>query len=162
MNAQQHLRAWTERLIAFCVRRPWTVVALHLVAFLGFGHFAGLVKVGVNVEDFFPREAESRRAAEERRVARTWPASGGARAEPLPSEVPEAPWWLTASLGPTTPTPSLGTHRVCPIPKHVDKNRVTRCWRAKNIKIEPCQAQRRVLFGLRAARLCGLARSVRS
>lgn len=61
MNAQQHLRAWTERLIAFCVRRPWTVVALHLVAFLGFGHFAGLVKVGVNVEDFFPREAESRR-----------------------------------------------------------------------------------------------------
>jgi hypothetical protein len=42
-----------------------------------------------------------RGVASERRVAGTWPASGGARAEPLPSEVPEAPWWLTASLGPT-------------------------------------------------------------
>ena len=39
-----------------------------------------------------------RGVASERRVAGTWPASGGARAEPLPSEVPEAPWWLTASL----------------------------------------------------------------
>ena len=42
-----------------------------------------------------------RGVASERRVAGTWPALGGARAEPLPSEVPEAPWWLTVSLGPT-------------------------------------------------------------
>ena len=45
--------------------------------------------------------AQGRGVASERRVARTWPALGGARAEPLPSEVPEAPWWLTASLGPS-------------------------------------------------------------
>ena len=45
--------------------------------------------------------ARGRGIASERRVARTWPALGGARAEPLPSEVPEAPWWLTASLGPS-------------------------------------------------------------
>ena len=42
-----------------------------------------------------------RGVASERRVAGTWPAPGGARAESLPSEVPEAPWWLTVSLGPT-------------------------------------------------------------
>ena len=45
--------------------------------------------------------ARGRGVASERRVAGTLPASGGVRAEPLPSEVPEAPWWLTASLGPT-------------------------------------------------------------
>ena len=36
--------------------------------------------------------ARGRGIASERRVARTWPASGGARAEPLPSEALGAPW----------------------------------------------------------------------
>ena len=38
--------------------------------------------------------------ASERRVARTWPALGGARADPLPSEARDAPWRRRASLGP--------------------------------------------------------------
>ena len=45
--------------------------------------------------------ARGRGIASERRVARTWPASGGARAEPLPSEALGAPWRLMASLGPS-------------------------------------------------------------
>ena len=45
--------------------------------------------------------ARGRGIASERRVARTWPASGGARAEPLPSEALGAPWRPMASLGPT-------------------------------------------------------------
>ena len=45
--------------------------------------------------------ARGRGIGSERRVARTWPASGGARAEPLPSEALGAPWRPMASLGPT-------------------------------------------------------------
>ena len=45
--------------------------------------------------------ARGRGIASERRVARTWSASGGARAEPLPSEALGAPWRPMASLGPT-------------------------------------------------------------
>ena len=42
-----------------------------------------------------------RGVASERRVAGTGPASGGVRAEPLPSDARDAPWWRRASLGPT-------------------------------------------------------------
>ena len=45
--------------------------------------------------------ARGRGIASERRVARTWPASGGERADPLPSEARDAPWRRRASLGPT-------------------------------------------------------------
>ena len=45
--------------------------------------------------------ARGRGVASERRVAGTWPASGGARAEPPPSEARGAPWRRRASLGPT-------------------------------------------------------------
>ena len=45
--------------------------------------------------------AVGRGVASERRVAGSWPASGGVRAEPLPSEARDAPWRRRASLGPT-------------------------------------------------------------
>ena len=45
--------------------------------------------------------ARGRGVASERRVARTWPALGGARADPLPSEARDASWRRRASLGTT-------------------------------------------------------------